>query len=47
MNLIVDVGNTRTKVAVFDEGVLLEQWSFSVLTKDEIAVIKCTIKNIL
>ncbi len=40
MNLIVDVGNTRTKVAVFDEGVLLEQWSFSVLTKDEIAIIK-------
>ena len=40
MNLIVDIGNTRTKVAVFDVGILLEQWSFSVLTKDEIAVIK-------
>ena len=39
MNLIVDIGNTRTKVAVFDNDVIVEQWVYNHITKECISSI--------
>ena len=39
MNLIIDIGNTRTKVAVFDGDTLMEQWVYERITPECISSI--------
>ena len=39
MNLIIDIGNTRTKVAVFDGDTLMEQWVYECITPECISSI--------
>ncbi|MGB3948323.1 MAG: type III pantothenate kinase [Bacteroidia bacterium] len=47
MNLIIDIGNTRVKAALFEQGGLVQQWAYFYTTEELPVVADFIVKDIL